>query len=237
MIHMIGWSNRGRFTDQDRPGMLPLVRTSILGPEEVVVVAAPMVPSGFDPLVELRGLWTTELAERYLPIEGLPPAKYECLDGNLILSPRESVGNGYAALALGTLLQTAARKVGALAYATVNIRFESQRWIEPDLVVLRQPIEDGLWVPVEMMLMPVEFVSPSSVRRDRIDKPALCAAAGVPYFLRVEISRREAHMELLRLDDSGQYVVHAKALAGQEFSTDLPFPLSFDPAELLVPKV
>lgn len=37
----------------------------------------------------------------------------------------------------------------------------------------------------------------------------------------------------LRLDDGRQYVVQAKALDGQEFRTELPFPLSFDPAVLL----
>ncbi|MFC7618400.1 hypothetical protein ACFQV2_38590 [Actinokineospora soli] len=28
---------------------------------------------GFDPLVEFEGVWTTELAEQYLPIPGAPP--------------------------------------------------------------------------------------------------------------------------------------------------------------------
>ena len=49
------------------------------------------------------------------------------------------------------------------------------------------------------------------------------------------ISRQEAHVKLLRLDHSNQYVIQAKALTGQEFRTDRPFPLSFDPAELLEP--
>jgi len=210
------------------------MRTTILEPEEVEVVTAPMA-SGFDPLVELRGLWTTELAERYLPIEGLPPAKYECLDGDLILSPRENTGNAYAALELGVMLREPARKTGALAYTAVNVRFDHQGWIEPDLVVLREPVKQVTWVPVELVLMPIEFVSRSSRRMDRIDKPALCAAAAVPYFMTVEISRRDVHVELLRLNDSGEYVIHAKALAGQEFRTELPFPLAFDPAELMEP--
>jgi Uma2 family endonuclease len=201
--------------------------------EEVVVVAAPMVPSGFDPLVELRGLWTTELAERYLPIEGLPPAKYECLDGNLIMSPCENSGNSYAFLELGSMLRLAAREAGYRAYGSLNVLFHRQRWIQPDLTILRQPLKREDWVPAELVLMPIEFVSPSSRRQDRIDKHALCAAIGVPYYMWVEITDREAHVELLRLDDSGEYVVQAKALAGQEFRTDLPFPLSFDPEVLL----
>lgn len=200
-------------------------------------MVTPMVPSGFDPLVELRGLWTTKLAERYLPIDGLPPAKYECLDGNLIMSPRENTGNAYGALELGALLRAPARKIGALAYSALNVMFDDRRWIEPDLVVLRRPVKQVDWVPAELVLMPIEFVSRSSRRTDRIDKPALCAAAGMPYFMTVEIGRRDVHVELLRLDESGEYIVHAKALTGQEFSTELPFQLSFDPAELVEPKI
>jgi hypothetical protein len=68
--------------------------------------------------------------------------------------------------------------------------------------------------------------------RDRIDKPAICADAGIPYFMRVEIDDHEARVELFKLD-TGKYTVHAKALTGQQFETELPFPISFDPAVLL----
>lgn len=199
-------------------------------------MAAPAaVPSPFDPLVDLHGLWTTELAERYLPIEGAPPAKYECLDGNLIMSPREGSANSYATFELGALMREPARKAGYVAYSSLNVLFNHRRWIEPDLAVLRRPVKNLTWVPVEQVLMPVVFVSPSSRRNDRIDKPRLCAAAGVPYFLRVEISHDEAHLELLRLDN-GKYRMHAEASAGQEFNTDRPFSISFDPAVLLEPQ-
>ncbi|ALG14307.1 hypothetical protein [Kibdelosporangium phytohabitans] len=44
--------------------------------EDVVsVVAEAERIESFDPLVDLYGVWTTDLAERYLPIEGAPPAK------------------------------------------------------------------------------------------------------------------------------------------------------------------
>jgi Uma2 family endonuclease len=102
-------------------------------------------------------------------------------------------------------------------------------------MVLRRPVKNVTWVPAERVLMPVEFVSPSSRRNDRIDKPRLCAAAGVPYFLRVEISYDDVHLELLRLDGD-EYQQQAQACAGQKFSTDLPFPISFDPAVLLEPE-
>ncbi|TCO64739.1 Uma2 family endonuclease [Actinocrispum wychmicini] len=187
----------------------------------------------FDPLVEFYGMWNTELAELYLPLPNVPMiGKYECLDGYLIMSPREGTPNSYATVILGSLLIEPARAAGFRAYSAVNMGFYPNRWIEPDLTVLNAPTKGLTWVPADRVLMPVEFVSPSSRRRDRLDKPALCADAGVPYFMRVEINKYDAHVELLRLDGD-KYVMHAKALSGQQFETELPFPLSFDPGVLL----
>ncbi|WP_335618087.1 hypothetical protein [Lentzea guizhouensis] len=81
--------------------------------------------------------------------------------------------------------------------------------------------------------MPVEFVSASSRRRDRINKPAECAQAGIPYFMRVEFAKPHAvKVELLELDGE-TYKPLATALSGQTFKTDVPFPMNFDPAQLL----
>lgn len=186
----------------------------------------------FDPLVDLAGLWTTELAERYLPIPGVPPAKYECLDGHLIMSPCEGAWNSYGEMELGALLREPARRAGFRVYSRVNMRFGEQRWIEPDLAVLRGT-SGQLWVPSEKVAMPVEFVSPSSRWTDEYGKPKVCAEAGVPYFLRVNIQPcSSVRVELLRLQGH-EYVPHACARDGERFETDLPFPFSFDPEVLL----
>ncbi|MET0134605.1 MAG: Uma2 family endonuclease, partial [Kibdelosporangium sp.] len=121
---------------------------------------------------------------------------------------------------------------GHCAYSALNVEFHAGRWIEPDLVVLKEPVKGLTWVPAEKVLIPIELVSVSSRRRDRLDKPAMCADAGIPYFMRVEIDDHDVRIELFRLDD-GAYVEHAKALGGQLFETEVPFPLSFDPRELL----
>ncbi len=200
-----------------------------------MTVAAPAYDlDEFDPLVELHGVWTPELADRYLPIPGMPPVKYECQDGKLILSPYEGAANTYAAYRLLTLLEPPARQLGARVYPTLNVQLGAKRWIQPDFSVLGQPARGQVWIPADQALLVGECVSPSSRRIDRIDKPAMCAEAGIEYFMRVEVSYAREHAEivLLRLDGD-HYAVHAKALAGSTFTTEVPFPLSFDPGELL----
>ncbi len=191
-------------------------------------------PTEFDPLVDLYGVWTPELADRYLPIPGMPPVKYECLDGKLILSPYEGSANIYAADEIFVRLRRPARDLGGGAYTTLNVQLASNRWIQPDFTVLREPARGRVWIPAEQTLLVGECVSPSSRKADRIDKPARCAEAGIEFFMRVEVSyaRQQAEVVLLRLNDAG-YQVHTKSLAGSRFETDVPFPLSFDPAELL----
>ena len=187
---------------------------------------------GFDPLVEFDGVWTTELAEKYLPIPGAPPSKYECVDGHLIMSPRENTANSFAAGELYAFFRAPARAAGYRAYLTTNLKFSDKTWIEPDLTVLTKPFKHATWIDPTGMIMPVEFVSPSSRRNDHIDKPARCAAAGIPFFMRVEIGYDEVAIELLRLSGDA-YKPYAHGAMGQLFEMDLPFGLSFDPADLL----
>ncbi|GAA4841347.1 Uma2 family endonuclease [Saccharopolyspora rosea] len=201
-------------------------------------MAAPAIEpnSSFDPLVELNGLWTPELADRYLPIPGMPPAKYECLDGKLIMSPREGTANMFAVWTLGKRLERAAAESGFLFYLTVSLQLDVKRWMEPDFAVLTRPGRGRTWIPANEALLVGECVSPSSERRDKIDKSALCAESAIPYFMRVEVSYtgQRVDVELLRLED-GEYKRQATARNGQTFETELPFPLSLDPAELLEP--
>lgn len=199
-------------------------------------MAAPLLDPAepFDPLVDLAGLWTTRLAEQYLPLDELPPAKYECVNGRLIMSPREGSGNSYATIELAMILRAAAGGADAVVYSTVNMQFAPQTWIEPDLAVLKASADQTTWVPADAVLMPVEFVSRSSRRRDRIDKPALCAAVGVPFFLRVEINGPSVMVELSELVD-GAFSVHARASSGEVFRAEVPFLIEFDPRQLLEP--
>lgn len=196
-------------------------------------MAAP-VPRSFDPLIDLDGLWTVQLASRYLPIDGMPPVRYEAEEGRLVLRPREGSANSWAAGQLLLQLTTGASTAGYSVYNALNLRTDPQGWIEPDLVVLRAPVRAQTWLEPDQVLCPIEIVSRSSRHRDRIDKPANCARLGIPYFMRVEILAEESLVEMLRLDGSS-YIGHAKGLSGQTFEITEPFAASFDPVVLLEP--
>src|SRR5688572_11083538 len=107
--------------------------------------AASMGNDDFDPLVEFYGHWTTELAERYLPIPGVPASKYECWDGRLYMAPAEAARNSYGALKLGRLLAPGAEAAGFYVYGTTNLTMGPDRWLQPDVTILRSP-ETGTWV-------------------------------------------------------------------------------------------
>jgi Uma2 family endonuclease len=188
----------------------------------------------FDPLVDLHGMWTTELAEKYLPIPGEPRAKYECVDGHLTMSPYEGHANGFGMLRLAELLAPPAREAGYRVYPTVNVRFADDRWIQPDLTVITRPGDDDVWVPTENVVIVGEFLSPSSQYTDTINKPRLCAEAGIPFYLLAEVSRRRRFASV-RLDRlvSGKYRTIAEARAGELFEVAEPVKVSFDPIKLL----
>ncbi|WFE37304.1 Uma2 family endonuclease [Micromonospora sp. WMMD998] len=195
------------------------------------------MPSRFDPLVDFDGMWTTGLADRYLPLRELPSTRYECVDGRLVMTPAETATNSYAEGELMHLLKPAAKEAGYYVFGQVNLTFTPDRWIQPDLTILHAlpgTDQEDRWIPARLCTMAVEFVSPGSRRQDFVDKPRRCAEAGVPYFMRVQIARQIRHVgvEFLTLDDGG-YVGTAQAVSGQRLKLDLPFPIDFDPADLL----
>lgn len=195
------------------------------------------LPLQFDPLADFDGLWTTRLADRYLPLPELPTARYECIDGRLVMTPTEVGANSYGEITLAHLLRPAAHAAGFYVYGPVNLTYNPGTWIQPDVTVLHtlpQTDEEDKWVPVGLCTMAIEFVSPGSRKQDFVNKPDRCARWGVPYFMRVEIVRRLRHVsvELLALND-GSYVRAAEAVAGQRLQATAPFEIDFDPRELL----
>lgn len=69
----------------------------------------------------------------------------------------------------------------------VGVAMSLRDTLEPDAVLLRRPVEldHHLYDPADVVLA-VEIVSRGTKRRDRFEKPAVYAAAGVPHYWRIE---------------------------------------------------
>ncbi|WP_344313764.1 Uma2 family endonuclease [Fodinicola feengrottensis] len=191
----------------------------------------------FDPLVDLAGMWTNDLAQLYLPIDGMLATRYEAVDGKLVMSPYEGSGNSWASKRLARQLDDMAEAAGFALYMTLNVVFAAHSWIQPDLVLLRDTLELDTWVSADEVVMPIELVSPSSRRRDRIDKPALMAKAGIPFYLRIEVTKSlpAVSAELCELRD-GLYHPIERSTGGRRLDSDVPFPMSVDLLDLLEPR-
>ena len=71
----------------------------------------------------------------------------------------------------------------------VGVVVDHRRTLEPDALVLHSPVDlDHHYYDAEQVVIAIEIVSPGTRKRDRMQKPALYAAAGVPHYWRVEQS-------------------------------------------------
>jgi Uma2 family endonuclease len=91
----------------------------------------------------------------------------------------------------------------------VGVLVEYSTTLEPDALILHSPVdlEHHFYQP-DQVLVAVEIVSPGTKRRDRLEKPALFAAAGIPHFWRIE--QNPVHIFAYDLVD-GRYRLAADA--------------------------
>ena len=111
----------------------------------------------------------------------------ELLDGALLVSPSLTDIHQIIAMRLGVALEESCPAEFQVTQG-VEIRINSHRAFIPDVLVATDEAarrRSRLYLPHEVVLA-VEIVSPTSVSMDRITKPALYAAAGIPYYWRVE---------------------------------------------------
>lgn len=173
--------------------------------------------------------WTAQLALDLLPETNGP--KVEVLSGSVIVTPHAGYDHQNVELDLAYLLKRAARRAGFWLYHEVNIVSGDDLFI-PDIAVLDAPGGGRTTMTVDRALLLGEIVSPGSRRKDVIDRPREYAAAGVPFFLRVDLRNRVPSMALFELTE-GEYRPVAAAAAGGTFQMRQPFAFSVDPADLL----
>jgi Uma2 family endonuclease len=127
--------------------------------------------------------WTTDDLDRLTGCD----RRHELIDGVIPLGPPPGPAHQRVVDLLGARLEAGCPPRYELKRG-YEIRFSSRRSFLPDLqVVLADPGgRRGSWVPPREVVVAIEVVAPTSLVMDRITKPAVYAAAGIPYYWRVE---------------------------------------------------
>ena len=102
--------------------------------------------------------------------------RYELIAGELIVSPAPSVHHqivlGRLCHALGRYLEPMGLR-DTLFDVAADISWDEENLVQPDLLVVRPEELSRSWTTVRNLRLAVEVMSPSSSRRDRVDKRRL----------------------------------------------------------------
>lgn len=175
-------------------------------------------------MAAFHGMWTTLLAERYLPLPELPGGTYyDCVDGDLGMSRSGGSATSYAMGAVYCALRSS--DCPYVVYPMTNVAFSPERWIQLDFAVVRRQARESIWMPADAVLIAGQIVN----GHERVDRQELAAIGGIPYFLRARLEDDAA--DLFELID-GRYVMRATAAGGQLLESAAPFAIKFDPEVL-----
>lgn len=128
--------------------------------------------------------WTPEDV-RALPEDG---NRYECIDGELFVTPAPAFSHQGLALAFAERLGpfVRARRLGRTLIAPADLRLSPAALVQPDVFVAR-PQPDGSPATEKdlelRLLLAIEILSPTTARRDRTIKRALYQGAGIEYWI------------------------------------------------------
>lgn len=182
------------------------------------MTAEPTTPAPWapDPIKQRTGDY---LIEDVLLLPDDAP-RVELRDGVILVVPSPTVGHQKIGNRLYIWLERHAPD-GFEGSTAVGVALGFRDTLEPDVLLLRQPVEnDRHYLLPEQVVVVVEVVSKSTKRRDRLEKPAEYAAAGIAHFWRIE--QDPLHLFAYDLVD-GQYVLVADAGVEDELVLSAPF--------------
>ncbi|MGI5164330.1 Uma2 family endonuclease [Spirillospora sp. CA-253888] len=169
--------------------------------------------------------------------------RYEVLGGTLVVSPAPMSDHQIFSDNLQTLLAVNAPD-REITLSAPNLRLvKDENGVIPDLVVF-PPETDTVrrtWVEADETLAVVEIVSPGNRLNDRVTKPVVYAESGIPCYVRVELApfpgQGGGRLPIVLVHElrMGVYQEVERLTAGEPGTLALPFPVSFDPADLLDP--
>lgn len=172
------------------------------------------------------GVWT-EVDLDALPDDG---NRYETLDGSLHVTPPADDVHHEVADAIARMLSASAPPQWRVV-REVGVRVPAGNLI-PDLVVLRPGAARGVvWREPGDVALAVEVESPSSRIRDRNDKRAAYAEAGIPAYWRVAATTAGPVCHLHTLSDDGTYLPVVAVGCDASYQVSWPYEVSVAPAD------
>ena len=192
-------------------------------------MSAEPIDFGTAPTVPAQEGWTVADVDALPDRDGV---RYELVDGvPHVMTPARGRHQTAARRVANELEATA--PPGCAVFESVGVVLAPDQRPIPDVVVLRDTsLDTDLFnFPVDLVLLAVEIVSPSTRSDDRFRKPALYAQAGIPCYLRVELD--PPHVVAYRIGADGLYEEAGRADAGAVLTLTEPFPITIDPAALV----
>ncbi|MDT5037688.1 MAG: hypothetical protein QOE03_2873 [Micromonosporaceae bacterium] len=146
--------------------------------------------------------------------------RVELVDGVMVVVPSPTFGHQNISFLLCAWFR-AHCPPHLIASIALGVAVGANNTCEPDVMVhsAETALDKHFLMPGDVTIV-VEIVSPSTRRRDRIDKPAVYADAGIPYFWRVEQDPVRIHAYRL---NGGRYT--EQAASTDELVVDKPFPI------------
>jgi Uma2 family endonuclease len=155
------------------------------------------------------------------------PTKVELVDGVLVVMPLSSVVHQRLVRQIGNILEDTCLSREWEVFDGLNVRLWPGHVRNPDVIVTRRGAMSR-YVPAADTLLLVEITSPGNFRQDRIVKHGDYAAAGVPFYLRVDLEKGHEALEatLFELAD-GEYREAARSVDGV-LRSSVPWPFEAD---------
>jgi Uma2 family endonuclease len=163
-----------------------------------------------------------------MPDDGM---RYEIFDGSLVVTPPPALPHFGAAARLSRILNRQAPD-GVLCGQDGGISIKGgATYLIPDVIALREEIirAGGKALNPPDVLLVVEVLSPSNASTDLLLKRHHYATAGIRWYWIVDPPHQT--LTVLRLVGEA-YVEDAVLKPGQPYTSEEPFPLTIDPADL-----
>ena len=156
------------------------------------------------------GAWTED---EYFALPETP-ARVELVDGVLVVSPLSGSPHQRLTRGVSNVIDVSMPTKDWEVYDGLNVRLWPGHLRIPDIVVARRGIDAVTFDAADVLLLG-EVTSPGNFRYDRIVKHRDCAAAGIPFYLRIDLENGKEAVEatLFELVD-GEYREAARSDAG-----------------------